>query len=150
AQEMLCGDVDAAREIAAAAKVLDIAAGEVLIRQDAADNDVYFVLSGRFRIHVNGRDVAVRTAREHVGEMAAVDLSARRSASVVAATESVVAKLDESAFSRIADKYPRLWRVIARTLCRRLDQRKRFHVTPNEKPIMFVGSSSETQAVAQA
>jgi len=149
-QEILSGERDAVLEIAALASVRDIAAAEVLIQQDAADNGLYFILAGTFRVMVNGRDVAIRREREMVGEMATVNPSVGRTASVVASAPGVVAKLEEADFLRIADAHPRVWRLVARGLARRLDQRRQFHLTPNTKPILFVGSSSESLPMARA
>jgi CRP/FNR family transcriptional regulator, cyclic AMP receptor protein len=149
-QEMLSGEREAVLEIAAVVAVRDVAPAEVLIQQDAAENGLYFILAGTFRVLVNGRDVAIRRDREMVGEMATVNPSAGRTASVVASAPGVVAKLEEADFLRIADAHPRVWRLVARVLARRLDQRKQFHLTPNTKPILFIGSSSESLPVAKA
>src|SRR5271165_7559317 len=86
------GDSTVAAEIAAVAQILQVPPGDVLIRQDAADNDLFLIISGSLRIIVNGREVAIRGPGEHLGEMAIVDPSAARSASVVAAEASIVAK----------------------------------------------------------
>lgn len=149
-QEILSGERDAVLEIAALVSVRDVPPAEALIRQDAAEDGIYFILAGTFRVLVNGRDVAIRREREVVGEMAAANPSAGRTASVIASAPGVVARLEESDFVRIADAHPRLWRLVARGLARRLDQRRQFHVTPNEKPILFIGSSSESLPVARA
>jgi CRP-like cAMP-binding protein len=55
-----------------------------------------------------------------VGEMAVVDPDARRSASVSAVADSVVARITELEFSALADRFPRLWRRIALELASRL------------------------------
>jgi CRP-like cAMP-binding protein len=81
------------------------------------------ILSGMFSVTVMGRTVASRTAGEHVGEMAVVDPEARRSASVAAVTDSVVARITEPEFSALADRFPRLWRRIALELASRLRDR---------------------------
>ena len=149
-QEILSGERDAVLEIAALVSVRDVPPAEALIRQDATEDGIYFILAGTFRVLVNGRDVAIRREREVVGEMAAANPSAGRTASVIASAPGVVARLEEADFVRIADAHPRLWRLVARVLARRLDQRRQFHVTPNEKPILFIGSSSESLPVARA
>jgi len=52
--------------------------------------------------------------------MAVVDPNARRSASAIAAMDSVVARISEAEFSALADRFPRLWRRIAMELASRL------------------------------
>ena len=149
-QLIIGGDAAAAAEIANVATILEVSGGQVLIRQDAADNDLFLIISGAVRIVVNGRDVAIRRAGEHVGEMAIVDPSAARSASVVAAESSIVAKITEPAFIKIAESRVNLWRALAVQLSRRLNERRRFHPEPNVTPVLFIGSSSEKLPIAEA
>ena len=149
-QSIVGGDSAAATDIAEVAKIIQVPSGEVLIRQDAADNDLFLIISGSLRIMVNGREVAIRRAGEHVGEMAIVDPSAPRSASVIAAEVSILAKIAEPDFVRIAEKHAELWRAVAVQLSRRLNERKRFHPEPNVTPILFIGSSSEQLPIARA
>jgi CRP-like cAMP-binding protein len=99
--------------------------GRTLIKQDASDNTLYFLLSGSVAVLVNGREIATRAAGEHVGEMALLDPGARRSATVVATEPTVTARITERSFSAVADRYPRLWRAIAAELGQRLRQRGR-------------------------
>src|ERR1019366_4697904 len=105
----------------------ELAPGEVLIRQDEADDDLFFVLSGTFRVFVNGREIAERGVGQHLGEMAIIDPSSRRTATVAASAPSVVAKISGAEYVALANEYPAIWRASARELCRRLDSRKKFH-----------------------
>jgi len=116
----------------------------------AADNDLFLILQGVFRIIVNSRDVAVRKPGHHVGEMAIIDSSAPRSASVVASEPGVVAKIAEEDFVRLLEKHPLIWRSLAVELCQRLREREKFHREPNQKPIIFIGSSKERLDIAEA
>jgi len=118
--QTLVHDEDLAVELAKRVTLKAIPAGAVLMTQDAADRDLFRILSGTFSVIVNGRIVARRSAGEHVGEMAVVDPEAHRSASVTALTDSVVAGFPALEFSAVADRYPRLWRRIALELARRL------------------------------
>jgi len=118
--ETLVRDEDLAVALARRVTLKAIPAGTVLITQNAVDRDLFLILSGKCSVIVNGRVVASRSAGEHVGEMALVDPEARRSASVAAVTDSVVAGITEPEFSALADRYPRLWRRIALELASRL------------------------------
>lgn len=143
-------DEGIASSLADNAELRELEPGEVLVRQGDADNDIYFILSGKLRVFVNGREVAARHAGYHVGEMTLVDASLRRTATNIAAEATVVAKVSEPEFSRIADANPRLWQRIGVELTRRLDQRAKCLTEPNPKPIVFVGSSSESLPIAEA
>ena len=104
-------------------EVFSIAAGETLITQGGDDNRIYFVLSGKFDVIVNGRRIAGRGPGEHVGEMAAVQPAQRRSADVVAAEQAVVAQLKEELFTDLGNRYPQIFRYVAQELAGRLLQR---------------------------
>ena len=142
------GDAVIASKLAAAVNLVEIQPGELLIKQGDADNDMYFVIAGVFRIFVNDRETASRRAGQHIGEMALIDPSARRSASVIASEPCVVAQIDDKAFTAIAAYHPSMWRALALELCRRLDERKKFLRSPNIKPIIFIGSSTEHLEIA--
>jgi predicted nucleotide-binding protein len=99
---------------------------------------------------VNEREIATRGVGEHVGEMAMVDSTARRSATVVAKEHTTFAKMTEAQFSTLAAKNPNLWRRIAVTLVDRLKERNKFHPAPRNKPVVFIGSSLEGSRIAEA
>ena len=137
-------------ELAEQAEILQCESEEELIVQGAADNDIYFILAGRLSIVVNRREVAIRGPGQHVGEMALIDPAARRSASVIAIEQTVVARISEMAFRPLADRYPRVWQLIATELSRRLQQRNRLVASTNPRPVVFIGSSKESLPVARA
>lgn len=131
------------KELAHKVEPIQIKPGEQLIEQGDVDDDIYFILAGRVSIIVNGREVAIRNSGEHVGEMALIDPSATRSA-------SVVAKISEAAFCPIADEYPPVWRLIATELAKRLLQRNELVVSKNPRPVLFIGSSKESLPIVEA
>lgn len=129
--------------------ISDVPAGSEIIRQGGSDNDVFVILSGSFDVLVNGRRVATRRAGAHVGEMALVDPTARRSATVVAAELSLVLKASEEHFSKFAQREPRLWRRIAVELSRRLTERNALIRAPRTEPVVFIACSTEALAIAR-
>ena len=122
AQRLVSGNRKLAEELADRAEVLAVSAGQTLISQGADDNEIYFILAGTFDVVVNGRRVAGRGAGDHVGEMAAVQPAQRRSATVTALEEAIVAKLSAGAFSNLGSRPPQLYRLIAQELARRVLQ----------------------------
>lgn len=124
--------------------------GETLITEGASDNDIYLIFAGLVSVRVKDRELARRGATQHVGEMALIDLSAKRSATIVALDETVIAMVTESDFSELASKFPVLWRRLALTLGQRLRDRSNFVRQKNETPRIFVGSSVEGLDIARA
>jgi len=149
-QPLLSASETAANAFSRCARLYELPADHMLMIQGGQDNDLYFILSGSVRVLVNGREVATRRAGEHVGEMALIDRTAVRSATVITAEPSVVAKIAENDFSRVANGHPVLWRKLAGTIAQRLRERSRFHPAPRSIPAVFIGSSSETIAIATA
>jgi predicted nucleotide-binding protein len=111
---------------------------------------LYLIVAGAFDILVNGRRIARRGVNDHVGEMAAIQPSQRRSATVVAAEESVVSKLTEPQLSELASRYPDIWRTIAKELARKLEQRNAHVANTHDKIRIFIISSAEALEIARA
>ncbi|MCM0751644.1 hypothetical protein DEA98_10725 [Brucella pseudogrignonensis] len=138
------GDTDVAESIASGGELIEFKAGDALIDEGAEDNDVFFLVSGQVSVVVKGQEVRQLKSGDHVGEMAAIEPSQRRAASVIAAETVVAVKMTGAAFMKLADRFPPLiWRSVAQELSRRLYDRNRHMVAPNEKPRMFIMSSVE-------
>lgn len=142
-QHVAGGNLAIAKAILTAGEILDIRTGKVVIQQGDSDNDIYFIISGEISITVNAREVAIRRSGQHIGEMAMLDPTARRSATATATERSILIKITETKFTTLASKYPELWRRLAVELAARLRERSRFLSQPHAQPVVFVGSSSE-------
>ena len=136
-------------ELVAKSKLIEVQKGQQIIAQGGTDNDIYVIVSGSFDIIINGRTVNTRRVGSHVGEMALIDPTARRSATVSASEHSLVLKCTEAHFSKIANKNPKLWRRIAIELARRLNERNKFIPTPRSEPVLFLGCSKEALELAR-
>lgn len=148
-QEIVAGNKQLARRLAAAATRHELPAGHEFLTQGNSDNEIYFILSGSVSVKVNGREVATRGAGEHLGEMALLDTTAKRSATSRTIEPTVVAKVTESQFTKIAQSYPDLWRRTAVALARRLRERNKFQTPSRSQPVIFIGSSSEGIKIAE-
>lgn len=148
-QTLVSGNYDIAKKLAQCAQLQDIKPNEDIIVQGKSDTDIYFILSGKVSVRVNDREIAVRSAGEHVGEMTLIDSTALRSTTIRAAEPCVVAKVNEIKFTKLANKYPALWQKIAVVLARRLKERNKFQTAPRKEPVIFIGSSSEGLHIAK-
>lgn len=149
-QGALQGNPEAIKGIKSALRLKSFNAKDVIFRQGDVDRDVAFILSGSVSIRINDRLIAVRKAGDHVGEMAMLDPSAKRSATVTAIDETIIALVSEKKFSSVANEYPVLWRRLAIELGERLRQRSHAIKSPNQVPNIFIGSSSEALPAARA
>jgi len=148
-QKLVAGNTELAEQIAAAGELLDVNTGESIIKQGDEDNDTYLILAGSFDIVVNGRAINKRFPNDHVGEMAAIQPTQRRSATVVARESSVVMKLSEPQLAKLGDQYPHIWRCIAKELARRLEQRNLLITAVSPKTRVFIISSAEAIEIAR-
>jgi predicted nucleotide-binding protein len=148
-QTLVSGNYDIAKKLAQCTQLQDIKSDEDIIAQGNTDTDIYFILSGKVSVRVNDREIAVRSAGEHVGEMTLIDSTALRSTTIRAIEPCVVAKVKEIKFTKLANKYPVLWRKIAVVLARRLKERNKFQTAPRKEPVIFIGSSSEGLQIAE-
>jgi CRP/FNR family transcriptional regulator, cyclic AMP receptor protein len=148
-QRICAGNQTAGNSLAESVELLELREGQELIREGASDNELYFILAGSFSILVKGTVVAKRGVADCVGEMAAVNPSLPRSATVLANEPCLVAKLSEKEFVRIADAHPKLWRNVAAELASRLLQRNALVSKPNDKARLFVISSKEALPIAR-
>ena len=105
-QPIAGGDTAIANAISGCVEVASFQQGSSIIEESAPDNDLYFILAGVVSIRVSGREIAVRTAGQHVGEMALLDPGRPRSASAVADGEVVAARISASGFAGLADANP--------------------------------------------
>ncbi|HEV7643168.1 MAG TPA: TIR domain-containing protein [Pyrinomonadaceae bacterium] len=148
-QPIVNGDVVLAAELSSRLELIQFEIGADIISQGNPDDDLYFLLSGRVSIGVNGREIAVRSAGVHFGEISLIDPGIPRIATVTTIDRTVVGKISESDFSEITRRYPELWRAIARHLSVRLRQRNSLVILRNPRPVIFIGSSTEALPIAK-
>ncbi|MCA8975631.1 MAG: nucleotide-binding protein [Planctomycetes bacterium] len=147
--DTVAGDASLADRIAAAGQLVQFEAGETICEQGRADDDVFFIINGAVNVFVNHQHIGTRESGTVVGEMAAVDPSAVRSATLKAADQLVTLKMSATEFLRAGGDSGPFWRRLAQLGFDRLRMRARFHLPANPTPIMFVGSSVEGLSVAQ-
>ena len=149
-QKIVGGSLAVAEDLADRGELVQVAAGNSIIEQGGADNDVYLILIGSFEIIVNGRTIRTRGATDHVGEMAAVQPTQRRAATVRALETSVVHKIPYAEFVAVAQSHPEIWRTIAKELARRLEQRNSLVSITRDRIRVFIMSSTEALPIARA
>ncbi len=149
-QKTVLGNGDAAEELCARGDLKLFDTDDFLAREDDWSNTIVFILAGRAKILIKGNKVAERQAGQHVGEMALIDPSQPRAASVVAMEPTVGLVVEEEDFAAVASHHPDLWRQLAKEISARLRQRNKFVRPSNPVPIVFVACASESLPVAVA
>ncbi|GAB3064749.1 cyclic nucleotide-binding domain-containing protein [Stenotrophomonas tumulicola] len=147
-QKLVRGDKALAEALASSVTLLEAQTGAAVIHQGGVDNDVYLILTGAFDVFVNGKRVAQRHAGEHVGEMAAMQPAQIRSASVIAAQPSVVARVSAARLDELAQQFPQIHRYVAQELARRLYQRNDHIGSARERTRVLLLASTLATAAA--
>lgn len=132
-----------ADRLVAAGDLIEAPAGTAFINQGDYTSDVFFLIAGKVEVQVNGKVVANRFHGDLVGEMAAIEPTQARSASVIPTEVSVLLKVSEGEFSAAAEQFPDVWRRLAATLARRLAQRNHLVTARRERVRVFIVSSAE-------
>ncbi len=131
-QRIATGISNLAEALADVGSLESVLKDQVLIEQNGVDNDIYLLVAGSFRVVINGKDAALRSAGDTVGEMATISPIQQRAATIVAKEDGGVLKVSERHFSAIADRFPEVWRRLAQEVSRRLLQRNSLIRPPNE------------------
>ena len=120
-----------AKALRAAAEPRRVMRGDVLMEQGSKADALFFVLSGRFTVIVNGAAIAEIGSGEPIGEVAFLG-GGTRSATVVAARSSEVLVLTQEAYDQVLDRQPALGSAIISALANRL--RTAVSKTPQMRP----------------
>lgn len=149
-QKFVQGNQSLAELLASSTTPTLIAPGDTIIRQGEHDDSLFMILSGSFDVSANGKLLARRFATDTVGEMAAIQPTQPRSATVAAVEPSWVAQIEESALSQAGQEYPFIWRFFAKELSRRLLQRNSLLPDARDQTRVFIISSAEAIEIGRA
>jgi CRP/FNR family transcriptional regulator, cyclic AMP receptor protein len=103
----------------AGARILSFKAGDVILREGEAAEELYIVKSGKVEIRFGNRLLDTLPEFSIFGEMALIDHSVR-SASVVAATDTTVVPVSEKQFLFLVSRTPHFALNVMRVLAQRL------------------------------
>jgi len=134
--------------LATTGELVEVTTGEVFIRQGEHATDVFFIVAGSAEVRVNNKVIARRFAGDHVGEMSAIEPIHPRAATLIPLETCVLLRLTETQFSDIATRHPEVWRRVAATLARRLEQRNHLVTAQRERVKVFIVSSVESLPIA--
>lgn len=112
-------DAKALRHLAGAADEVTVEAGDTLIREGTANQELYIFETGGAKVEIDGKHVADIPAGELIGELGYF-VRTPPSATVTAVEESVVLVIPYNRFAEILDDNPQLVRAIAVDLAERL------------------------------
>lgn len=140
---------DIINQIMSEGKVVLYKKGQEVTRQGNAGDATYFILKGSLDVLVNNRKIAERKAKECVGEMSVLDPTQNRCATLMASEDSHLLQIPSAKMDKLLSENPIVVRNVAIELCVRLRERAQYHKSPNSKPRIFIGSSSEGVCVAK-
>lgn len=152
-QELLRGvDTNVAREIYEAGHIVHFEKGYEIATQDTVGDEVYFIIDGKVSISINGIAVDTSVQGECVGEMVIFNAIKRRSAAIRAEERCTILVIGGEKLRRFllnAQYGACLSYNLSKILASRLRKRSWLYRLPNDKPYVFIGSSSEAKKVAE-
>jgi CRP-like cAMP-binding protein len=107
-------------EAAECSELVQLGFDDLLIGMGREDCQLFLIVSGALDVIVDGQEVVRRVTGETVGELERVSPHIKRAATVVARDQSIVRSISETDFAKLANRFPVLWRNIARSLVSRL------------------------------
>jgi CRP/FNR family transcriptional regulator, cyclic AMP receptor protein len=149
-QVIVEGDDVLAERLCGVLELREYQPGDRIIEQGADDDDLYLIIAGRVSVNVYGHTIDSMKAGDLFGEMSLIDPRERRSASIFAVEQTVVAKITEPTFTELADEFSVLWRRIACCEADRVRARNALIRQRNLLPVLFIGSASESRDVIRA
>tara|TARA_R110002051_G_scaffold119593_1_gene192956 strand:- start:431 stop:1333 length:903 start_codon:yes stop_codon:yes gene_type:complete len=148
-QKLVNGNKEFAAALAQKGETVGFDAGDSIITQGEHDQDVYFIIAGEANMIINGSELYSRGPGISIGEMAAINPSRARSATLIATQETVTVKVDVDSFIGLLETYPEAYKFISIDLADRLEQRNDLIKACNTKPRLFIVSTVEALPVAE-
>lgn len=147
--KLVKNETELAEKLADVGSVVEYTTDEVLMTEGEYDNDIYFILNGEVEVLIKNTRVATRRVGDTIGEMAILDASQPRSATIKALVRTVALKVTEPDFSQLASEHTHIWKSISKETAERLRQRSSLIAAGNTDPILFVGCSTELLPIAE-
>lgn len=140
---LVANQEDLAERLVSVGELVEGSVGTPFINQGDVTSDIFLIITGKVEVRVNNKVIAHRFPGDHVGEMAAIEPTQPRSATLIPVEPTVLLKVSESDFSDTAVQFPNVWKRIASTLARRLMQRNHLVTEKRERIKVFIMSSVE-------
>ncbi|PID73318.1 MAG: cyclic nucleotide-binding protein [Desulfobacterales bacterium] len=106
-------------EVASIVEEVEAKAGEDIILKGDIGTSMYILVTGKARVHDDGKELAVLSERTVFGELAALDPEPR-SANITAMEDCHLFKLEEGPLYDLMAEHVEVVRGIIRVLCRRM------------------------------
>ncbi len=149
-QTLVQHDKQMAEDIAEHGELVEFAEGDTILTQGDYDQDVFFIIAGEVNLLVYGNKFPyTRKAGISIGEMSALDATQPRSATAIANTTTVALKVNAKAFNELAQKYSKIYQLLAVDLSQRLNQRNELIEKQSERPKLFIISTVESLNIAR-
>lgn len=152
-QRLVCGlSKSKLREMAKFGVIKIYDRDSIISEQGDDPKHAFFIFDGKVDVIINGSKVAERTATDCVGEIPLLHKAWRRNGTLKTSQRSVIFELSYDylmPYLKSAKSQNPFVTNLALILAERLRERGRFLRQPNNKPKVFIGSSTKTVEVAK-
>lgn len=118
-------------------------ADEPVLHQGDEGDAFFIILRGSVSVRINNRPIATRNVGDFFGETCVLSSLRRRNATILAEEDTNLLKMSRETMRFLFRKHPDVLSRVALTLTDRLNDRSVYIRRPNDKPVVFVGSSNE-------
>jgi NTE family protein len=123
--------------LAESARIVQVGAGEVVVREGEPGEDAYLVVGGRLVATVDGTVVGEIGRNETFGEMALLT-GERRTATITVRRATTMVRIGASDFAQLLAEHPQAHRALATQLVQRLDRSQRGRLDCGEPALIGV------------
>lgn len=118
-------------ELSLSLEKMQLSRGDVLVKEGAPADTLYFVVSGRFEVRSSNRSAPLAEVgvNQLLGEVGFL-VGGGRTATATALRDSVVLRLSRPAFDKLSQENPRIWQALTFTLATRLARRNQLGDRP--------------------
>ena len=120
--KLVDGDQELANDFVSAGEQVDFAAGEVVYREGDAARGTFLILLGGIRLTQHGNTLQVLQQGEDFGTWPYPFSDPRYKVTATAITDTLLFHIDDERFQRVINRFPRIWKHIARIQVERLPE----------------------------
>jgi CRP/FNR family transcriptional regulator, cyclic AMP receptor protein len=136
-------DPELTNEFLRVGEQMDLVAGEVVYQEGDVARGIFLVLLGSIQLTQHGNTLQLLQPGEDFGTWPYLFSDPRYKVTAAATADALLFHIDDQAFQQVTNRFPRIWKHIARIQVERLQHQDRLLLPKNPRVKLFIGSSTE-------
>ncbi len=118
--------------VASIVEEVNLSPGEILVQEGAIEDSMYIIVDGVVQVHSKGKRILDLGPGKSVGELAVLDPEPR-SATVTAASDTFLFRIDKEPFDEVMADRPEVAKGVITALCRRIREQGQLLTQVNQE-----------------